>query len=181
MHSFICRKKYALTTLTQMKSVTSMQNRYFVFYIYKCWRWTLSLELHLWTSKLYTHVHEFSRMFNWSEFPICNILRKCKTCWRRGFQFLLVELPPIVPFDVWVNDCDKLPTSAVQLRYHPGWVRKFRWVPRKIFLRICVFDIEPHHVHRNIKLVKLGFHLQQVSFVVIVPPALVICDAEERG
>ena len=47
---------------------------------------------------------------------------------------------------------------------------KFARVPCKVLFAVRVFDVEPHDVHRDVKLVELGVDHVHVLLVVVVPP-----------
>ena len=54
---------------------------------------------------------------------------------------------------------------------HGNAVWELSSVPREVLLAISVLNVEPHHVHRDVMLVKLAVDCSHISLVIVVPPA----------
>ena len=65
----------------------------------------------------------------------------------------------------------QLSALACQTISHSNAVWELSSVPREILLAISVLNVEPHHVHRDVMLVKLAVHCCHISLVIVVPPA----------
>lgn len=62
-----------------------------------------------------------------------------------------------------------------------GRVREVNGVPGKITLPVRVLDVQPDDVIRDVVVVKPGVHGLHISFVGVVPAALVIPEGKQRG
>lgn len=73
-----------------------------------------------------------------------------------------------------------LPVLLLQLALQPGRVRKQLGVPGEAALPVCVFDIQPHDIVRDVVVVKLVVHLCHSLLGVIVPARMVVAQGEQR-
>ena len=86
------------------------------------------------------------------------------------------EGPQLSPFSQLVALKDALsmiyqfPTLAGEAISHGDAVRELPSVPGEVLLPVGVLDVEPHHVHRYVVLVKLSVNCSHISLVVVVPP-----------
>lgn len=52
-------------------------------------------------------------------------------------------------------------------------------IPGEVALSICVLDVEPDEVIRDVMLVEAGVHRLDIFLVVVVPAALVVPDGSQ--
>lgn len=90
-----------------------------------------------------------------------------------------VDVVIVVSLNMWVNDGDHLSSFVLNLLLHFYWIWKVMLVPSKISLSICMFNIQPYHVIRNIEFIKVGVHFINFSLVLVVPFALMISYGKE--
>ena len=54
-------------------------------------------------------------------------------------------------------------------------------VPGKITLPVRVLNVQPDDIIRDVVAVKSGIHGLHVSFIIVVPAALVVPEGKQRG
>ena len=88
----------------------------------------------------------------------------------------------VVPraLDVRVNNRDHPPPLGPQLLLHRLRIRKEMLVPRQVPLPVSVLNVEPKDVVGIVELLELSVHGRKVPLVLVVPPALVVPQAEQR-
>ena len=90
-----------------------------------------------------------------------------------------VEEVVVVPLYVGVNDGHQLPAFGHQLVGHVYGVRELVVIPREVPLAISVFDVQPHHVHRDVMFVEVAVDGEHVLLVIVIPTALMVGQGEE--
>ena len=78
---------------------------------------------------------------------------------------MLVDPVPGVLLDVGIHNGDELAAVSGEALGHGDAVGELAGVPGEVLLRVSVLNIEPHHVHRNVMLVKLS------CLIIAIPPA----------
>lgn len=78
------------------------------------------------------------------------------------------------------SDSD-LSLLLLQVVLQRSWFREIIRVPGEVTLPIRVLDIQPDDVVRNIVQIKSSVDSLHVSFVVVVPAALVVPECKQRG
>lgn len=64
---------------------------------------------------------------------------------------------------------------------HGERLREPAGVPGEIPLAVSMFNVQPDDVTRHVVVIKALVHFQYVSFIPVVPSALVVAQGEERG
>lgn len=74
-----------------------------------------------------------------------------------------------------------LPVFLLQVLLQLGWFREINRIPGKVPLPICVLNIQPDDIVRNTVAIKSSIHRLHVSFINVVPAALVVPEGKQRG
>eukprot|EP00732_Lithocolla_globosa_P002049 Lithocolla_globosa_v1_NODE_1210_length_2782_cov_63.330766.p3 type:complete len:105 gc:universal NODE_1210_length_2782_cov_63.330766:1259-945(-) len=80
-----------------------------------------------------------------------------------------------------INNGDHLALFGSNVVLHVNRCGKLDFVPGEILLSICVFDIQPKNVVRNIMSVKTCINSLYIVLVDVIPTALVISNTKIRG
>lgn len=83
-----------------------------------------------------------------------------------------MDVIPIVPLDVWINDSDHLPSVSCNLFDHIFGVWEGLGIPREILLSVGVFNIKPNDIVGDIMFFELSVNRPYIVFILVVPTAL---------
>ena len=71
---------------------------------------------------------------------------------------------------VRVHDGDQLASVRGEVLRHRDAVWELAAVPGEVLLAVRVLDVQPHHVHGDVVLVKFPLHCVHILLVVVIPP-----------
>ncbi|KAG7234579.1 hypothetical protein INR49_002208, partial [Caranx melampygus] len=71
--------------------------------------------------------------------------------------------------------------AEIKVALQAGRVREVNGVPGEITLPVRVLDVQPDDVIRDVVVIEPSVHSLHVSFVEVVPAALVVPQGKERG
>lgn len=74
-----------------------------------------------------------------------------------------------------------LPLLLLQVALQAGWIGEKSRVPGEITLLIRVLNIQPDNVVRDVVAIKSSIYSLHISFINVVPAALVVPEGKQRG
>ena len=76
-----------------------------------------------------------------------------------------------VLLNVGIHDGDELAAVSSEALSHSDAVGELAGVPGEVLFPVCVLNVEPHHIHWDVMLVKLPSHGIYIILIIVIPPA----------
>ena len=97
-------------------------------------------------------------------------------------QVLLLQLVNdgviVSVLNVRINDSNKFPVALVKLLLHCVGIGKGQRIPGEVLLLLCVLNVEPDDIVRNVELIKPPVNVFDILIGNVVPSTLVVGDSE---